>query len=100
MSKMRYSILSIGAAALLLSSPVLADIYPREPGGTDTPGQVAEMARMLCEGDAYTGLGYSSYSECYNDIVYNFQPAGGQGSGGDIAWCNSFTAKTGIPCFA
>jgi hypothetical protein len=99
MSKLRL-IVSIGAAALLSAYPASAQIMPPEPGGTDTPGQVAEMARMLCEGDAYTALGYASYPDCYNDIVQNFQPAGGQGNGGDLAWCRSFSGKTGIPCFA
>ncbi len=101
MLKMRALILSVSASIALVSIPVAAQrIDPREPGDTDTPGGVAEMARTLCDYGAYETLGYSSYSECYNDILRNYQPAGGAGGGsGDAAWCAAFTGKTGIPCF-
>lgn len=99
MIKLQETIFFIAASAFSISSPALAQQTLPEPGGYDTPGQVAEMARVLCEGDAYTGLGYSSYSECYSDIVTNFQPAGSQGNPGSIAFCQAFTGKTGIPCF-
>ena len=93
---MALKVLSVAAAAMFALAPVATAAQQREPIGNDTPGQVRNLAISTCQ--TYQEFGYSSYDQCFNDIVsmYNF-PGGGDPSG--EAFCAAFTARTGNPCF-